>query len=271
MPLMLCRALGLFKSRLIPISQGTTNFLDLKGGVPPRTMSQSVWVRSLYREVDRVIVLGEGARRSLVERIGVDSARVTCLQFGIDTDFWSPDADAPRVPPYLLSVGSDAGRDYDTLMRASFPLPLKIVTRIPIDVSKPGVEVVSDLTDEALRALYRSASLVLIPLHDISQPSGQSAALQAMACGCAVVVTRTRGFWDPEGLIAGQHLEMVSPGDSGEWEHAVDRLLNDPQMCSDMGNRARVRVCERYTASRFGAELSEWCRLAIEKSESLRI
>ncbi|OPZ68375.1 MAG: hypothetical protein BWY82_02575 [Verrucomicrobia bacterium ADurb.Bin474] len=38
-----------------------------------------------------------------------------------------------------------------------------------------------------------------------------------------------------------------------------------------MGNRARVRVCERYTASRFGAELSEWCRLAIEKSESQRI
>lgn len=271
MPLMLCRALGCLKARLIHISQGTTNFLDVKSEVPLRTMSQSAWVRSLYRELERVIVLGEGARRSLVEYIRLDPGLVTCLQFGVDTEFWTPGVDERHEPPYLLSVGSDSGRDYGTLMRASFPIPLKVVTRIPLDVSNPGIELVSGLTDEALRDLYRCAALVLIPLHDISQPSGQSVALQAMACGCAVVVTRTRGFWDPEGLIAGQHLEMVNPGDSGAWENTVDRLLKNPQMCSDLGKRARGRVCERYTASRFGAELGEWCRLAIEKSESQRI
>lgn len=271
MPLMLCRALDLLHARLIHISQGTTNFLDtgVEGSI--QSMGQSAWVRSLYREADRVIVLGEGARSSLVSRIRVDPARVTCLQFGIDTDFWRPVADAPQLSPFLLSVGSDAGRDYDTLIRASFPLPLKIVTRIPLEVSKPGIEVVSDLTDEDLRALYRSSALVLIPLHDISQPSGQSAALQAMACGCTVVLTRTRGFWDPEGLIAGQHLEVVPPEDSAAWESLVNRLLNDPEACRDMGRRARSRVCERYTVTRFGSGLAQWCSLAIEKSESQRI
>lgn len=267
MPLMICRAMGLLKARLIHISQGTTNALERSSHEGIRDMCQSMWIRTCYRETDRVVVLGVGARDALVSRVRVAPDRVICLQFGVDTDFWSPGREERTDNPYLLSVGSDAGRDYDTLLQASFALPLKVVTRLPLKVSKAGVEVVSDLTDEVLRDLYRNAVAVLIPLHDISQPSGQSATLQAMACGCTVLITKTRGFWDPEGLIRGVHLEMVRPCDARDWERVVAGLTLDPQARNRMGLLARSVVCARYGVANFGAELADYCRRALEQSE----
>ena len=38
--------------------------------------------------------------------------------------------------------------------------------------------------------------MTIIPLKNSIQPSGQSVALQSMACGTPVVITETFGFWD---------------------------------------------------------------------------
>ena len=52
------------------------------------------------------------------------------------------------------------------------------------------------VTDEELRKLYNRSKIVLVPLRQTYQPSGQSAVLQAMACGKVVILTETNGIWD---------------------------------------------------------------------------
>ena len=48
------------------------------------------------------------------------------------------------------------------------------------------------INDLELRKLYRSAKLTIIPLKESLQPSGQSVALQSIACGTPVLITKLK-------------------------------------------------------------------------------
>ena len=56
------------------------------------------------------------------------------------------------------------------------------------------------IDDIELRNIYQSAKLTIIPLKESLQPSGQSVALQSIACGTPVLITETKGFWDKKTL-----------------------------------------------------------------------
>ena len=56
------------------------------------------------------------------------------------------------------------------------------------------------IDDLELRNIYQNAKLTIIPLKDSLQPSGQSVALQSIACGTPVIITHTSGFWDKKTL-----------------------------------------------------------------------
>ena len=57
------------------------------------------------------------------------------------------------------------------------------------------------LTDVQILDEYKKADLVIIPLSETTQPSGQSVALQSMSSGTPVLITRTKGFWDEINFI----------------------------------------------------------------------
>ena len=50
------------------------------------------------------------------------------------------------------------------------------------------------IDDLELRNIYQNAKLTIIPIKDSLQPSGQSVALQSIACGTPVIITYTSGF-----------------------------------------------------------------------------
>jgi glycosyltransferase involved in cell wall biosynthesis len=193
--------------------------------------------------------------------------KVRCLQFGVDADFWCPGEETEAGSgPYLLSVGSDAGRDYQTLALAKLPLPVRVVTRLKLPDGRALLRWEAS-SDTDLRELYRGATAVMIPLHDISQPSGQSAALQAMACGKAVILTQTKGFWDPKGMHGGLHYLSVRPGNPSDWENAVRTLLETPALRVAIGHHARQRVLEAYQSHHYGDSLRRICLFHLRISE----
>ena len=55
-----------------------------------------------------------------------------------------------------------------------------------------------ELNDEEIRLYYQSSFLVINPLLETYQPSGQSVSLQSMAAGTGLLITKTEGFWDSE-------------------------------------------------------------------------
>ena len=67
---------------------------------------------------DRLLALGH-AEVDYLQACGLAQTRF--LPFGVDTDFWSPSGEG--IEDYVFAVGSDGGRDFDTLVRAC-PYPL---------------------------------------------------------------------------------------------------------------------------------------------------
>ena len=227
-------------------------------------------IRQAVANLDHIYFLGAADRDASCTRFGIVRERTSLLTFGVDTDFWSPGASPADGADYVLAVGSDLNRDYTTLLEAEFDMPLRIVTRLPVQVP-PGrdVEILrgnlksSAITDKHLRELYRSAAAVVVPLHDVYQPSGQSVTLQAMACGAPVVLTRTKGIWDPTALRHGENCMLVDPHTPGQIADALDILA------SDLGLRNRLASSARETAeTRFSmAHMEAGIRALIDYAE----
>ena len=187
MALALLRRLGRLEARVLFIPMGV-----LPAGASPLRRAVT---RRLLRGVS-LAPLSRAEETYLVGALGPDQD-VAYLPFGVDDKFWTPPPEGGSNGGYVLSIGNDPRRDYATLAaawRPEYP-PLKIVTRLPVPASDGTVEVVAGdwnrqiLSDAEVRELFRGALFVVLPLTDTIQPSGQSACLQAMACGKAVVIS----------------------------------------------------------------------------------
>ncbi|MFQ5856388.1 MAG: glycosyltransferase family 4 protein [Anaerolineae bacterium] len=255
LPLALLKRAGLLRSRLIYISQGLSDRVEKHG--PDRWLARGY--RRLLQAVEELVTLSPGARAGLATWLGIPEGRIRLLPFGIDHEFWRNTAPPGTPGGYIVSVGSDAGRDYATLLAVAGDLPLHIVTRLPLALAgRPTVIHTSEHSARELRDLYSGARFVVIPLHDRSQPSGQSAALQAMACEKAVIVTRTRGWWGEGVLRDGEHCVLLPPGDVAALRQAMQQLWADPRACTCMGERAREAVAAHFGEARMAAAVAEW-------------
>lgn len=234
---------------LVYISQGLTDRLER---LPAHSRRRQFW-QALYgkmvRVAERVVVFGDGAAEPLQRLLRVEDQRLAVVPFGVDGEFWQPGKG--QTGRYVLSVGSDAARDYGTLVAAANARQLHIVTRLP--VAQPAghstIAVGSHYSDVELRDLYQQADYVVTPLKDVAQPSGQSATLQAMACGKAVILTRTRGLWDRQIMRDRVNCCLVAPADVRSLRAAMEWLETHPGERQRIGLAARETV-ERYFTSR---------------------
>ena len=207
--------------------------------------------------LDHLFFMGEADRQEAVRRYAIPLDKTSLFRFGVDTDFWSP-TDLDRQEEGVLSVGSDSKRDYATLLAASINAQMQILTRLAVQIpsNRPNVHLLSGnfygspITDSVLRDLYQRAEVVVVPIRDVFQPSGQSVTLQAMACGKPVVLSRTKGLWDPETLISGENCILVPPHDPAALGEAVNRLLNDGPLRQRIGAAARETVVEKFGLDR---------------------
>jgi glycosyltransferase involved in cell wall biosynthesis len=222
--LAVCQALGRLRTPLVTIQCGL-----LHQAYPAR---RRFITRALLNRMHSVF-FGEAEYAPTLAALSPDPERLSVSQFGVDTTFWSPGG--PRED-FVLAIGNDPRRDYATLLAAApeIAAPIRLVTRLPLpEPLPPNVTVTQGswhdraLSDADIRNLYRRAACVVTPLHDSLQPSGQSVTLQAMACGAPVVLTKTRGLWDPAAMRDGETLRLVAPGQPHELAAAVRAILQN--------------------------------------------
>jgi glycosyltransferase involved in cell wall biosynthesis len=196
--------------------------------------------------------------------------RVHVVPFGVDGAFWTP-AEADVGGRKVLAIGNDGHRDWPTLVAAARTLqePVLIYTqhpvpdRLPANVTwRPADWYGQLLSDAEIRDLFRAAAVVVVPVKDVPQPSGQSVTLQAMACGRPVVLSRTRGLWAPEALSDGANVVLVEPGDPEALASAVRSVLADPAGANALGRAARTYVLRDANVETYAARLLDVCRTA---------
>ncbi len=248
------RALGMRLPPVVAIHCGIANHA-------PSPIRLRVSSHLLGRQQAIFFAAAEAVETARIFSLG--DSRVHANAFGVDSSYWTP-PDQKGSRRYILSVGNDARRDYATLAQAAggWDLPVKILTKreIPGPIP-PNVELLHGswhspaVTDSELRELYRGASVVVVPLIDSAQPSGQSVALQAMACGCPVVMSRTSGLWTEDDFIDGEHLRLVASGSADALGAAVQELLDRSDLATAMSSNAASRVKLRGDISGFADRL----------------
>jgi glycosyltransferase involved in cell wall biosynthesis len=259
LPIALLKRLGVIHAPILYFSQGLSDRVEALRGKSWLYQPYRVFYSWLLRACQGLYTLGKGAAQHLNETLDLRGRRVEVIPFGVDMEFWhSAHTDMP-AGDYILSVGNDPARDYEVLVKAIGSRKLKIVTQLPVNItdSSKAIEICSDISDVELRALYQGARFVVTPLQDVTQPSGQSATLQAMACGKAVILTRTRGLWEPEYFKHAESVFLVEPGNSHHLTQALDELDENDELKESIARNALSLICSRYNSKRFARMLSE--------------
>ncbi len=219
-------------------------------------------IKFLVLYLDNVFFLGIGEFNK-AKKFHKNSEKLTYFPFSVDTDFWVNDNefnfDNNRN---ILFVGNDGNRNTNLLIEIANMLPeyeFKFVSKIPElqNLKLNNVELFSgswgdlNLDDIALREIYKEAFIVIIPLKESSQPSGQSVALQAMAMGIPVLISETEGFWDKKDLQNEVNLFLISPNTPGEWVRKINYLSNNKKLLEKVSSEAQKTVSNNFNLTVF--------------------
>lgn len=101
------------------------------------------------------------------------------------------------------------------------------------------VDLAGYVQGDRLADLYASSDVFVLPTYREGFPT---VIAEAMSYGLPIVTTAIRGAVDH--LAEGENALFVPPRDPGRLARALLRLLNNPSMCADMGERNREKVKE---------------------------
>ncbi len=224
------------------------------------------YARRLYnRSVDAVVAISEGVRQVL-ERSGVEPARIRVVPSGVDPSRVAVAAatrDAERVrlgvdaDTLLVAVVAalETRKGHAVLFEALARLPDLAVRVVCAGGGSEGAALASRRDALGLAARVRflgevaevaellaAADLVVVPsLHE----GLGVAALEAMAAGKPVVASRVGGL--AEVVEDGVSGLLVPPGDAGALAAAMRRIAADRPAARALGRAGQERVAARYT------------------------
>lgn len=243
LPILWLRRRGLLRAPVVYGSIGLTqSFPDARGAL-------FRWYRELARSAARVIAFSVREREELIERFGIAEDRAVFVPFGVDARFYRA-GEAGSAPP--LSFGLDPMRDWQTLARATEGSVETIdVIAIPDRLGGTAIPAswrVSPPVDfAALAARIAAAKFVILPVRENPYTGATISLLSAMACGKAVIVSRTAALANGYDLADGENVVFVPPGDADALRAAIDRLSGDEALRSRIGHAARAQVERAFT------------------------
>jgi glycosyltransferase involved in cell wall biosynthesis len=174
---------------------------------------------------------------------------VVNIGYYVDDQFFHPKYSVGEE--YILSVGDDRTRDYDTLIEAVRGLtdtPVTLKTRWRPTTTAPAHVTFIDrrMSDTEFRDLYARAKLVVIPLHVMDSPGGVTALFEAMAMGKPVIVTESsisRDF-----VTHGSDAWVVPPNDVNSLREVITKLSTDESLRQSLGAAARQTIQSKFSS-----------------------
>jgi glycosyltransferase involved in cell wall biosynthesis len=223
-------------------------------------------ITAALRSAAAVVCLSDVQRRRLLERVRLDPGRLHACLLGIDHHYFQPSSEPEE--PYVVAVGKDLARDYETLARAAegLDVPVVVVTeeRNVRGIDLPAnVEVTRDLPYTELRELYARAACVVLPVRGPdyaygTESGGLTALMEAMAMGKAVVLSDRPIF--AEYTRGGEAVSLVPAEDPDALRETIGSLLADAELRARLGRAARALVEEKLTMERFAEQLDRVAR-----------
>ena len=246
-------------------------FIQWPGLLSPDSRRYYAQVRASSAAADRIIAVSEYTARQIVSRLGVPDSRVVVVYNGVNLQHDVPAAEpaavvaaelgqpvrefVSREVPLVLAVGTVEPRKRLDLLLAAMNEPNltdmsllvvgqpgwladSAIARIRGAVDRGRALWLQDVSDQALAALYRLATLLALP--SLDEGFGLTA-LEAMAAGLPVVAARAGAL--PE--VIGDAGVLVDEPEPEAWSAALRSLVDDPE------GRQRLARSGRDWAARF--------------------
>jgi alpha-1,3-rhamnosyl/mannosyltransferase len=224
-------------------------------------------IRAAVRRSSRVVAVSRTTADDLRRLFGANEARLRVIPNGINEEFFAPgdpavdEALRDRLgvrQPYLLHVGNHKPhknvegvlKAYQILVHGGLaaPPPLVLAGGFAPDGElaqraagmglAERVHCLGHLERRELAALFRGAAVFVYPT--LYEGFGLPV-LEAMACGAPVVAGDVAAVRE----VAGDGVLRVNPRDVVELAGALRRLLDQPDLCGQLGARGR-EAASRY-------------------------
>jgi len=199
---------------------------------------QKIILGLCFRVYDNFIFIGKSEYQYALDKNKKFENKFHYIPFSVDFNFWNSSTSRKKNSDYVLFIGNDGYRDFDKVIKIARNLEninfYFVTTQIKKeDELPPNVKLVEGhwnyeiLSDEELKTIYNDAILTIIPLIDSLQPSGQSVALQSMASGTPVMISKTSGFWDFDKFINNKNIILLENNSVENWCIQIKLLLKD--------------------------------------------
>jgi glycosyltransferase involved in cell wall biosynthesis len=221
------------------------------------------WYRELL-ECSRAVLYFARSEYDMTRRMFPDLAsRARLCTQCVDTDFWRPGPAAGGDGP-IVFMGNDRGRDVDLVREIAARLPHRrfvfVTNRIRPDEVAANVTLrqgdwkTAVISDIEVREILRGSAVVMLPFQTTGLDTLTSVALQAMACGKTVVVSKTAGLWEPE-FVDRDNVCFISEPGPDEWCRTLESLMNDPAARDRIGAKARSLIERQNNATVLGTTM----------------
>ena len=219
-------------------------------------------LRLVHQNIASIITWSSRQRDLAQATLNIPAAKFTLVQHQVDQLFWTPlPSDAPASEPtaatdFILSAGAEM-RDFSTLIAAvdgtdikcriaareiRIPGRLRALRLAPDQVAEslPANISLRPATTLEIRDLYRNCRFVVVPLLETDTDNGITVILEAMACGKAVICTRTSGQIDT--IEHGVTGIFVDPSSPSALRQAILNLWANPAEAARLGANARAYI-----------------------------
>lgn len=146
----------------------------------------------------------------------------------------------------------------------SFPQYLESLKSLALTLGAPDLVTFTDkVADGEIRDFYSACDAFLFPN---DQQTWGLAVLEAMACGCPVLVSRGAGVH--EVLTDQVNAVLFPPRDPDALAEKIRALINQPGLRSEIARNGMKLARETYNWDRFGEQVEALCRGVIEPNDS---
>ncbi|HEU4833147.1 MAG TPA: glycosyltransferase family 4 protein [Pyrinomonadaceae bacterium] len=225
--------------------------------------------KPLLRSAGRVIAVSNAVAESLRRNGVIESAKITVVHNGIDTDRFDRARDT-NSPILIGTVGHLAPiKGFDVFIRAAAQVSARradvrfvivgedkspqmehrrYLENLIAELDLNEIVTMQGWQDDMPAAL---ASLTLFVSAARSEPFGL-AIVEAMAAGLPIVATSSEGALE---IIEDGHTGKLIPmGDPEALAQAINDLLDNPLECSRLGRNAQLAARERYSLARMATD-----------------
>lgn len=226
-----------------------------------RVFKDRIIKKRLHRRIQIVLVTPSRWLMEKVKRTEMGRFPIHCIYYGIDLDRFRKregsrtGLNLPEEAPILLYVGSmyapgDFRKGLPFLLQAMEDIRKRVPGVILLIVGQvfgigeeKGIRVFGRLEEGKMPDFFSAADLYVNPT---LAETGGITNIEAAACSIAVVSTTSTSV--PEYVEHGKTGLLVPPGDPVGLAGAVVKLLQNPSLRRDMGERARKMAEERFNS-----------------------